>query len=100
MGMRRAHEHQPRLAGKGPVVAEEPLAEQQAVVLEPLLRARLAEARDGWVELDLQLGRCQRGLAEREGFEPPVPSRVQQISSLPQSTTLPSLRESGFYQAR
>src|SRR4029077_2485170 len=31
-------------------------------------------------------------VAEREGFEPPVPSRVQQISSLPQSTTLPSLR--------
>ena len=30
--------------------------------------------------------------AEREGFEPPVPQAVQQISSLPHSTTLPSLR--------
>ena len=26
--------------------------------------------------------------AESEGFEPPVPRRVQQISSLPRSTTL------------
>ena len=31
-------------------------------------------------------------VAEREGFEPPVPQAVQQISSLPQSTTLPPLR--------
>src|SRR5436853_197338 len=31
-------------------------------------------------------------LAEREGFEPPVRITAQQISSLPHSTTLPSLR--------
>src|SRR6185437_4998183 len=31
-------------------------------------------------------------LAEREGFEPPVPLRVQQFSRLPHSTALPSLR--------
>src|SRR6267378_6447961 len=31
-------------------------------------------------------------LAEREGFEPPVPRRAQQISSLPRSTTPASLR--------
>jgi len=31
-------------------------------------------------------------LAESEGFEPPVPQAVQQISSLPRSTTLPTLQ--------
>lgn len=31
------------------------------------------------------------GFAESEGFEPPVPRRVQQISSLPHSTTLATL---------
>src|SRR5712692_4698500 len=31
-------------------------------------------------------------VAEREGFEPPVPRRAQQISSLPRSTTPASLR--------
>src|SRR5204862_6371640 len=31
-------------------------------------------------------------MAEREGFEPPVPRRAQQISSLPRSTTPASLR--------
>jgi site-specific DNA recombinase len=31
--------------------------------------------------------------AEREGFEPPVPLRVQQFSRLPHSTALPSLRK-------
>ena len=31
-------------------------------------------------------------LAEREGLEPPVRITVQQISSLPHSTTLPPLR--------
>src|SRR5580765_196952 len=35
-----------------------------------------------------------RIVAEREGFEPPVPQAVQQISSLPHSTPLPSLRGS------
>ena len=31
-------------------------------------------------------------LAEREGFEPPVPLRVLRISSATRSTTLPPLR--------
>ena len=35
----------------------------------------------------------ERSKAEREGFEPPVAQAPQQISSLPHSTTLPSLRE-------
>ena len=39
-------------------------------------------------------------LAEREGFEPPVRITVQQISSLPHSTTLPSLRVAGGCTAR
>lgn len=32
--------------------------------------------------------------AESEGFEPPVPRRVQQISSLPRSTTLATFHAS------
>jgi hypothetical protein len=32
--------------------------------------------------------RFEISFAESEGFEPPVPRRVQQISSLPHSTTL------------
>jgi len=31
-------------------------------------------------------------MAESEGFEPPVPRRVQQISSLPRSTTPAALQ--------
>ena len=34
----------------------------------------------------------QGGMAEREGFEPPVPARAQLISNQPPSTTRPSLR--------
>lgn len=33
--------------------------------------------------------------AESEGFEPPVPQAVQQISSLPRSTTPPTLQKRG-----
>ena len=40
----------------------------------------------------IQLARNSLILAEREGFEPPVRITVQQISSLPHSTTLPPLR--------
>src|SRR2546426_11964908 len=36
--------------------------------------------------------RARDCMAEREGFEPPVPRRAQQISSLPRSTTPASLR--------
>lgn len=32
-------------------------------------------------------------MAEREGFEPPIPLRVCRISSAVHSTTLPPLRE-------
>ena len=32
-------------------------------------------------------------MAEREGFEPPVPLRALRISSATRSTTLPPLRE-------
>ena len=32
-------------------------------------------------------------LAEREGFEPPEPSRAQRFSRPPQSSTLPPLRD-------
>src|SRR5688500_2966129 len=63
MGVRRAHDHEPCLAWKEPVVAIKPFAEQQPVVLEPLLRARFAEARDGGIELDLQFRRCHRLVA-------------------------------------
>ena len=38
---------------------------------------------------------CSLNLAESEGFEPPVPQAVQQISSLPRSTSLPTLRIKG-----
>ena len=37
-------------------------------------------------------------LAESEGFEPPVPRRVQQISSLPRSTTPAALLVSQYLQ--
>jgi hypothetical protein len=36
--------------------------------------------------------RCRKGVAEREGFEPPVHLRVLRISSAVRSTTLPPLR--------
>ena len=45
-----------------------------------------AEAREG----------AWRRLAEGEGFEPPVPFRVQWFSRPPPSTTRPSLRVSGY----
>ncbi len=35
---------------------------------------------------------CLRHMAEREGFEPPLPLRVNRISSAARSTTLPPLR--------
>ena len=37
------------------------------------------------------------GLAEKEGFEPPVPSRVQRFSRPPHSTTLPFLRAQRYF---
>ena len=39
------------------------------------------------VEKSLWLFMPEGIIAESEGFEPPVPRRVQQISSLPRSTT-------------
>ena len=36
-------------------------------------------------------------MAEREGFEPPVPARGQRISSAPRSTTPAPLRAARFY---
>ena len=38
-------------------------------------------------------GKTDMALAERQGFEPWVPSRVRRISSAVHSTTLPPLRE-------
>ena len=58
-------QHQPRLAGKLAVVAEQAFAEQQAVVLEALLRARGAEARRRRIELDLQ-GGCAHSFGRSE----------------------------------
>ena len=37
-------------------------------------------------------------LAEREGFEPSVRLHVQRFSRPPHSTTLPPLRDRGYYQ--
>jgi hypothetical protein len=45
-------------------------------------------------------GRAERGLAEREGFEPPEPFRVQWFSRPPPSTTRPSLRPVDFSRKR
>src|SRR5437764_200732 len=95
MGMRRPDQHEPGRTVESAVVAVEAFADQQAVVLEALLRARRAKARRGRIKLDLQ-SMAREEVAEREGFEPPVPQAVQQISSLPHSTTLPSLRGSGI----
>src|SRR5688572_8417426 len=39
-----------------------------------------------------KLGEAERSLAEGEGFEPPIPFRVQRFSRPPPSTTRPSLR--------
>jgi hypothetical protein len=66
VGVRRAHEHEPRLAGKLAVVAVETAADEQPLVLEPLLRARRAEARGRRIELDLQGRRGQRENPEKE----------------------------------
>src|SRR5947199_3228800 len=72
--VRRTHEHEPALARELQVVAIAPLAGEKALAFEPLLRARRAEARRRRIELDLQrLSAHLRQLAEREGFEPPVP---------------------------
>src|SRR3954454_16374338 len=101
MRVRRPEDHKPALVGEYAVVAIKSFANEQPVILQALLRTRGAEAGDGGIELDLQR-RCahldgkekawNEKVAEREGFEPPVPQAVQQISSLPHSTTLPSLR--------
>ena len=77
--MRRADDDQPGEVRELEIGAIAPLADEEPVVLQALLRARGAEARRGWIELDLQLrsfGRVHLGkekVAEREGFEPPVP---------------------------
>ena len=42
----------------------------------------------------------QRELAEREGFEPPIPLRVCRISSAVHSTTLPPLQFRGRARGR
>src|SRR5687768_12467343 len=39
-----------------------------------------------------KLAEGERSLAEGEGFEPPIPFRVQRFSRPPPSTTRPSLR--------
>src|SRR5690242_12065266 len=54
MRARRAHEHEPALARKVEVVAIATLAGEEALVLEPFLGARSAEARRGRIELHLQ----------------------------------------------
>ena len=46
---------------------------------------------DQWVVMQPGATR-NNGLAEREGFEPPVPLRVLRISSAARSTTLPPLQ--------
>ena len=59
MSVRRPYQHHPCLAGENPVVAEKPLAHEEPVVLEALLRAGGAEAGRRRIELDLQ--RIQEG---------------------------------------
>src|SRR4051812_39545697 len=71
MGVRRAHHSEPREPGELPVVAIASLAYEKAIVLQPLLRARGAEARGGGVELDLQGGRAQRKFGGERGIRTP-----------------------------
>ena len=54
MRMRRAHQHQPALVRQLQVVAVATLAGEEALILQPLLRARGAEACRRRIELHLQ----------------------------------------------
>src|SRR4051812_23323771 len=54
MRVRRPEDHKPAVIGEYAVVAIKSFANEQPVILQPLLRTRGAEARDGGIELDLQ----------------------------------------------
>ncbi len=61
MGVRRSHDHQPGEPRELAVVAIEPLAGEETVVFDALLRARRAEARRRGIELNLQVARAHLG---------------------------------------
>src|SRR3977135_211123 len=56
------------------------------------LNRLLAKGRPYSAAVNVRTRSRPESMAEREGFEPPVPRRAQQISSLPRSTTPASLR--------
>src|SRR5262245_39919000 len=58
----------------------------------PVIRARSRFSGNKKEALSLQTKRASRVLAEGEGFEPPIPFRVQRFSRPPPSTARPSLR--------
>src|SRR5262245_22278814 len=67
--VRRAQHHEPCLAGKLAVVAKEPLASEEPVIFETLLRARRAKARRRGIELDLQRNGGHSGIFAESKFK-------------------------------
>ena len=55
-------------------------------------RATAGSRATGWPRRGLRRVEAERRLAEGEGFEPPIPFRVQRFSRPPPSTARPSLR--------